>query len=280
MNKNDDLQFMPMMHGRVSYTDEEFKKTNIKNHGVQKGTVRWNYKKFVTTMVLTGSIFGVAIGGGIHAFNTMKGAPKETTVAVGDDRVRETGIGEEVDNTYSTDATNSFESNEIVVTPVEQTERCVVDYKVKAGDTLDGIIYKYTDSASEKDYYKNYVTFYNNIDDDIIRMGDVITLVGVPVDDKDELNTGYDENFNKDDEMSTQLNGAVQELLDEYGRDYAKGSLIDTIVKELEVFNSTTNSKTRTYLAKTLVSQIESVKNYGDIDSYTEDVVEGKGRSH
>ena len=144
----------------------------------------------------------------------------------------------------------------------------------------DGIIYKYTDSASEKDYYKNYVTFYNNIDDDIIRMGDVITLVGVPVDDKDELNTGYNENFNKDDEMSTQLNGAVQELLDEYGRDYAKGSLIDTIVKELEVFNSTTNSKTRTYLAKTLVSQIESVKNYGDIDSYSEDVVEGKGRSH
>ncbi len=279
MNKNDDLQYMPLMHGRVSYTDEEFKKTNIKNHGVQKGTVRWNYKKFVTTMVLTGSIFGVAIGGGIHAFNTMKGAPKETTVAVGEDRVRGTGMGEEVDNTYSTDATNSFESNDVVVTQVEKEPRVITDYKVQAGDTLDGIIYGYTSGATEEKYYKDFVTFYNNIDGDMIRMGDVITLVGVPESEKEDYNTGYDENFNKNDEISINLNAEVQDLLNEYGNDYAVGSLLDTIVKELEVFNATTSKKTREYLASLLVNQIESVRKYGNDVTSTYEAAEDKGRS-
>lgn len=241
MRKDDELQYMPM-RSRVRYTDEEYKRTNIKNHGVKKGTVKWNHKKFVTTLVLTGSIFAVSMGG-IHAFNTMKGAPKEIVATIDND-----------------------ETKDIVVNEVpEVVNRVIVDYKVRPGDTLDGIIYKYTESASEKDYYKNYVKSYNNIDDeDRIQMDQIITLVGVPEKYADELNTGYNESYNKDDDVSVELNGAVEEMLDEVGRDYPKGSLADTIVRELEVYNNTTNSKTRSYLAKTMLYQIGNVRDYGN----------------
>ena len=249
MKNNDDLQYMPIMRGKIGYTDDEFKRTNIKNHGNKKGTVKWNYKKMVTTMILTSSVFAVSIGG-VHAFKTMNGAPKEP-VAV------ETQV----------DANTDIQVKEV------KQQRVVVDYLVKSGDTLDGIIYKYTDSASEKDYYKNYVTYYNDIENDLIKAGQVLTLVGVPEEYANELNTGYDATVDNKDEISVQLNEAVQEMLDEVG-EYSTGSLADTVVKELEVYNATTNSKTRSHLAKSMLSQIENIKDYG----LAEDV--NKGRSH
>lgn len=238
MKNNDELQYMPIS-GRVRYTDDNFKTTNVKNHGNSKGQVRWNAKKFVTNMILTGGAC-VLIAGGVHAFKNMSTPPKEP-IAV----------------------EQNIDDESVVVTPVEQTVRVVVDYKVKTGDTLDGIIYKYTKDASEKDYYKNYVTYYNDIENDMIRAGQVITLVGVPEEYKDELNTGYDANYDMNDEISVELNGAVQEMLEEVGPDYSTGSLVDTVVRELEVYNNTTNQKTRSYLAKTMLKQIENVKEYG-----------------
>lgn len=77
-----------------------------------------------TTMIITGTIFAVSYGG-VQAFKTMSSAPKQEPLV---------GVGEPV-----------------VVQPVKkETVRTIVDYQVKTGDTLDGIIYKYTDSASEK----------------------------------------------------------------------------------------------------------------------------------
>ena len=239
MKNNDELQYMPMMRGEIRYSNEEFKTTNIRNHGQKKGTVRWNHKKFVTTLVLTGTVFAVSMGS-IHAFKTMSSAPKEPIGVV-----------------QTVDISEPIE--------VETVKRTVADYKVKYGDTLDGIIYSYTDSASEKDYYKNYVTYYNGIENDIIRAGEVITLVGVPEDRVDEFNTGYNASIDNNDEISIQLNGAVQELVESerVNGEIVKGSLTDTIMNELDVYNATTNEKTRSYLAKTMLKQIENVREYG-----------------
>ncbi len=82
MNKNDDLQFTPMMRGKIKYTNDEFKETNIKNHGVKKGTVKWYHKKIITALVIGGSSLALTAGA-IHAFDLMKGAPKETTITIG-----------------------------------------------------------------------------------------------------------------------------------------------------------------------------------------------------
>ena len=266
MKNNDELQYMPLMHGKAVYTNDEFKTTNIKNHGVKKGTVRWNYKKMVTTMIITGSLFTVATVGGIHAFNTMKGAPKDTTTVIGEDILKGNN-GSMSDEEIISEAISSAQNSEDVSISEIPTpnDRTTVDYLVKSGDTLDGIIYKYTGNATEKDFYKNYVKFYNNLGE-MLQAGQVITLVGVPSKYADELNTGYNESYDKDSEISKELNGAVNELLEEYGNDYAKGSLVDTIVNELNVFNSTTNGKTRTYLAQTMVQQIDSVRKYGNGD--------------
>ena len=266
MKNNDELQYMPLMNGKIGYTNDEFKTTNIKNHGVKKGTVRWNYKKMVTTMIITGSLFTVATVGGIHAFNTMKGAPKDTTTVIGEDILKGNNSSMS-DEEIITEAISSAQNSEDVSISEIPTpnDRTTVDYLVKSGDTLDGIIYKYTDNATEKDFYKNYVKFYNNLGE-ILQAGQVITLVGVPYKYADDLNTGYNKSYDKDTEISRELNGTVNELLEEYGNDYAKGSLIDTIVNELAVFNSTTNGKTRTYLAQTIVQQIDSVRKYGNVD--------------
>ena len=249
MKNNDELQYMPI-RGRVRYTDDQFKTTNIKNHGTKKGTVRWNAKKLVTQAILTGATCVVVVGG-VHAFKNMSTPPKEP-IAI----------------------EQTVEDDSIVVTPVEQTTRVVVDYKIKVGDTLDGIIYKYTDSASEKDYYKNYVVYYNGIENDMIRAGQVITLVGVPEKYASDLNTGYDASYDKNDEISVQLNGAVEEMLENFGDDYAANALPATIIDELEVYNNTTNAKTRSYLAKTMLRQIENVNEYDIKETNTE----GKSR--
>ena len=239
MKNNDELQYMPMMNGRVGYTND-FKTTNIKNHGVKKGTVKWNHKKFVTTLVLMGSVFTITVGG-VHAFKTMNGSPKTETNVV-----------------QTVDIQNPIKE--------EQVERVICDYKVKTGDTLDGIIYDYVDSAREKDYYKNYITNYNGIENDFIKAGQVITLVGVPKDQASKYNTGKNEEFNYNDEISVQLNGAVQELLESENlseEDVVKGSLMDNILNELNVYNNTTNEKTRSYLAKIMLRQIENERDYG-----------------
>lgn len=265
MKNNDELQYMPLMHGKVGYTNDEFKTTNVKNHGTKKGTIRWNYKKFVTTMVLTGTIFGVSIGGGIHAFNTMKGAPHETTITVGEDRLKGANIvdNQELESQYGL-TIEPRNSEDIKVSEIQEPEtRVTVDYKVKNGDTLDGIIYKYAENANEKDFFKSYVKLYNDIGD-ILQAGQVITLVGVPAEYAADLNTGYNEAFDKNDEISVQLNEAVDEMLTENGEDYAKGSLIDTVVNELKVFNETTNEKTRSHLAKTMLEQLYQIKEYGN----------------
>lgn len=239
MKNNDDLQFMPMMHGRVQYTNDEFKRTNIKSGGQKKGTVRWNCKKFVTTMILTGSVFAFA-SGGIYAFNTMKGAPMSQEEVL---------------------ATNDY----FEVHPEEHVNRVVVDYKVKNGDTLDGIMYKYCDS-SQKSLYEPYVLLYNDIKEpSLIQAGDVITLVGVPEEDADELNTGYNSELDKNDEISIELNAAVQDMVQEATKDgntIATGSLEATIIKELEVYNATTNIDTRKHLSHLMLEQLSEVKDY------------------
>ncbi|MBQ7239888.1 MAG: hypothetical protein IJS56_00450 [Bacilli bacterium] len=288
MKNNDELQYMPLMHGKVGYTNDEFKTTNIKNHGVKKGTVRWNYKKMVTTMIITGSLFTVATVGGIHAFNTMKGAPKETTTVIGEDILKGNNTSMSDEEIISEAITPTQNPEDVSISEIPTpNDRTTVDYLVKSGDTLDGIIYKYTSNATEKDFYKNYVKFYNDLGE-ILQAGQVITLVGVPYKYADDLNTGYNESYDKDSEISRELNGAVNELLEEYGNDYAKGSLVDTIVNELAVFNSTTNGKTRTYLAQTMVQQIDSVRKYGnsdyvskaesDLEAVTNAVNSGKSR--
>ncbi len=273
MDKKDELQYMPMMHGRIQYTDEEFKETNIKNHGVKKGTVRWNAKKIVYSLVIGGAALAL-VAGPIHGFDMLKGSPTSTIVAVGEDRLKGDSIFEKMDENGNyipgeiTDDYTIQPDDNIVVTEYISPERYVTDYKIQSGDTLDGIIYGYTSGATEEKYYKDYVTLYNNIDGDVIRMGDVITLVGVPEDKKEDFDTGRDKTFDANDQMSIGLNNEVQDLLNDYGTDYAKGSLMDSIVKELEVFNATTNKKARNNLANMLIAQIESVRKYGNVDSY------------
>lgn len=236
MDKKDVLQYMPMMKGRISYTNDEFKGTNIKNHGNNKGTVRWNFKMIATTMIITGTIFAVSYGR-VQAFKTMSSAPKQEPLV---------GAQEQV-----------------VVQPVkEEVVRTIVDYQVKTGDTLDGIIYKYTDSASEKDHYKREVEYYNNIENGMIYAGQDLTLVGVPEEYAAELNTAYNPEITNDDEISVNLNAAVEDMVDDLTRDGGEiiaNSLARTIMDELEVYNMTTNEKTREFLAKRIWLQLDGV---------------------
>ena len=235
MNKKDEFQYMPMMKGRITYTNDEFKRTNIKNHGNNKGTVRWNFKMIATTMIITGTIFAVSYGG-VHAFKTMSSAPKQDSLV---------GVEEQV-----------------LVQPVKEVVRTIVDYKVKSGDTLDGIIYKYTDSATEKDHYKREVEYYNNIENGMIYAGQDLTLVGVPEEYAAELNTAYNPEITNDDEISVNLNAAVEDMVDDLTRDGGEiiaNSLARTIMDELEVYNMTTNEKTREFLAERIWLQLDGV---------------------
>lgn len=250
MKKDDELQYMPMMRGRIGYTNDEFKKTHINNNGKRKGTVRWNSKKIVFTLAALGTTFVVATGA-IKGFDGLKGSPTTGPEPI------DPGFGiEQVD--------------------YEQVERVICDYKVKVGDTLDGVIYDYLDgytapyesAADEKDRYKEKVVYYNDIENDMIYAGEVVTLIGVPEPKKDEFNTGYDPTVDNKDEISVSLNAAVQEMVEKQtanGGVIITNSIPDGVVKALEVYNGTTNKKARSFLSHRMWTQLNNIEEYGSV---------------
>ena len=96
------------------FNQQNFRQTNIKNHGRSKGKASYNLNKFVKQLAIGGTIFVLAAGGAKlasnHSSNTSDLAPIETT----------------------------FEqtTDDIAVTQVKE-ETYTVDYRVKPGDTLD-----------------------------------------------------------------------------------------------------------------------------------------------
>ena len=149
--------------------------------------------------------------------------------------------------------------DEAVVNQVEA--RYTVDYQIKSGDTLDGIILSYAKDTNEMNDIKRDVCFYNNIKSpDMLQVGDKIVLFRVPESMVDELNTGYNEEFVEDD-LSRDINQDVEALNNQVGT-VAGGSLLDTVNKELAVYNSTTIPSVRKHLAENMRTQIGQIQQY------------------
>ena len=221
------------------FNQQNFRQTNIKNHGKSKGKASYNVNKFVKQLAIVGSVFVLAAGGAKlasnHSSNTSDLAPIETT----------------------------FEqtTDDIAVTQVKE-ETYTVDYRVKPGDTLDGIIYKYAADANEMQSIKNKVVRYNGLEhESSLQMGQILTLFNVPESMVDEMNTGYNADYVMNDERSQTLNETV-ESLNLLMPNVAGGSLLDTVNKELSVYNSTTNAATRSYLANQMTEQIKQIQKY------------------
>ena len=234
---------------------QNFRHTNIKNNNKSKGKASYNISKFVKTLAIGGTIFVLAAGG--------------AKLAGGRDTAEPVGVVTEVE-----------QDNTIAVTQVKEATY-TVDYKVQSGDTLDGIIYKYAENANEMQSIKNNVIRYNGLNEyGSLQMGQILTLFNVPESMVDEMNTGYDESYVMNDEKSQTLNETIADL-NLLLPNAAGGSLLDTVNKELSVYNSTTNASTRQYLASQMTEQIRQIQKYELKNIDTEENVqeEETGRS-
>ena len=239
MANNDKLQFTPIgemkpLKRNRELDTREYRRTEVYNHGKKRGTTKWNPKVVVSLLVAGGIALSAA------------------TIKFGD-------------TTPTQDPTAYVQVEPItyedeMVTPVVEA-RYTVDYQIKSGDTLDGIIFRYAKDANEMNDIKRDVCFYNNIKSpSMLQTGDKIVLFRVPESMVDELNTGYNEEFVEDD-LSVDLNQAVEALNNQVGT-VAGGSLLDTVNKELAVYNSTTIPSVRKHLASEMRTQIRQVQQY------------------
>ena len=238
MANNDKLQFTPIgemkpLKRNRELDTREYRRTEVYNHGKKRGTTRWNPKVVVSLLVAGGIALSVA------------------GIKMGDTNTQEPTAYVQVEPINYED--------EAVVNQVEA--RYTVDYQIKSGDTLDGIILSYAKDTNEMNDIKRDVCFYNNIKSpDMLQVGDKIVLFRVPESMVDELNTGYNEEFVEDD-LSRDINQDVEALNNQVGT-VAGGSLLDTVNKELAVYNSTTIPSVRKHLAENMRTQIGQIQQY------------------
>ena len=238
MANNDKLQFTPIgemkpLKRNRELDTREYRRTEVYNRGKKRGTTRWNPKVVVSLLVAGGIALSAA------------------TIKFGGDTVQEQTAYVQVEPTIFED--------EAVVNQVEA--RYTVDYQIKSGDTLDGIIFRYAKDTNEMNDIKRDVCFYNNIQSpNMLQVGDKIVLFRVPESMVDELNTGYNEEFVEDD-LSRDINQDVEALNNQVGT-VAGGSLLDTVNKELAVYNSTTIPSVRKHLASEMRIQIGQIQQY------------------
>lgn len=238
MANNDKLQFTPIgemkpLKRNRELDTREYRRTEVYNHGKKRGTTRWNPKVVVSLLVAGGIALSVA------------------GIKMGDTNTQEPTAYVQVEPINYED--------EAVVNQVEA--RYTVDYLIKSGDTLDGIILSYVKDTNEMNDIKRDVCFYNNIKSpDMLQVGDKIVLFRVPESMVDELNTGYNEEFVEDD-LSRDINQDVEALNNQVGT-VAGGSLLDTVNKELAVYNSTTIPSVRKHLAENMRIQIGQIQQY------------------
>lgn len=238
MANNDKLQFTPIgemkpLKRNRELDTREYRRTEVYNHGKKRGTTRWNPKVVVSLLVAGGIALSVA------------------GIKMGDTNTQEPTAYVQVEPINYED--------EAVVNQVEA--RYTVDYQIKSGDTLDGIILSYAKDTNEMNDIKRDVCFYNNIKSpDMLQVGDKIVLFRVPESMVDELNTGYNEEFVEDD-LSRDINQDVEALNNQVGT-VAGGSLLDTVNKELAVYNSTTIPSVRKHLAENMRIQIGQIQQY------------------
>lgn len=238
MSNNDKIQFTPIgemkpLRRNRDLDTREYRRTEVYNHGKKRGTTRWNPKVVVPLLLAGGIALSVA---GVKLANT--------------DTVEPTAYVQ----VEPMNVDSSFEN-------VQAEARYNVDYLVKSGDTLDGIIYRYAKDSNEMNDIKRDVCFYNNIESTgMLQVGDKIVLFRVPESMVDELNTAYNEDF-LEDELSVDLNQAVEALNNQVGT-IAGGSLLDTVNKELAVYNSTTIPSVRNRLASKMRMQISDIQQY------------------
>ena len=238
MANNDKLQFTPIgemkpLKRNRELDTREYRRTEVYNHGKKRGTTRWNPKVVVSLLVAGGIALSVA------------------GIKMGDTNTQEPTAYVQVEPINYED--------EAVVNQVEA--RYTVDYQIKSGDTLNGIILSYAKDTNEMNDIKRDVCFYNNIKSpDMLQVGDKIVLFRVPESMVDELNTGYNEEFVEDD-LSRDINQDVEALNNQVGT-VAGGSLLDTVNKELAVYNSTTIPSVRKHLAENMRTQIGQIQQY------------------
>ncbi len=238
MSNNDKIQFTPIgemkpLRRNRDLDTREYRRTEVYNHGKKRGTTRWNPKVVVPLLLAGGIALSVA---GVKLANT--------------DTVEQTAYVQ----VEPMNVDSSFEN-------VQAEARYNVDYLVKSGDTLDGIIYRYAKDSNEMNDIKRDVCFYNNIESTgMLHVGDKIVLFRVPESMVDELNTAYNEDF-LEDELSVDLNQAVETLNNQVGT-IVGGSLLDTVNKELAVYNSTTIPSVRNRLASKMRMQISDIQQY------------------
>ncbi len=238
MANNDKLQFTPIgemkpLKRNRELDTREYRRTEVYNHGKKRGTTRWNPKVVVSLLVAGGIALSVA------------------GIKMGDTNTQEPTAYVQVEPINYED--------EAVVNQVEA--RYTVDYQIKSGDTLNDIILRYAKDTNEMNDIKRDVCFYNNIKSpDMLQVGDKIVLFRVPESMVDELNTGYNEEFIEDD-LSRDINQDVEALNNQVGT-VAGGSLLDTVNKELAVYNSTTIPSVRKHLAENMRTQIGQIQQY------------------
>ena len=237
MGNNDKIQFTPIgemkpLRRNRDIDTREYRRTEVYNQGKKRGTTRWN-PKVVVPLLLAGGIALAATSIKIGSTN-----PGEPIAVV---QVEETNV--------DTPVTNQVEA------------RYTVDYLVKSGDTLDGIILGYAKDYNEMTDIKRDVCYYNNITSpSMLHVGDKIVLFRVPESKVDQYNTAFNEEYVEDD-LSVSLNQAVESLNNQVGT-FAGGSLLDTVNKELAVYNSTTIPEVRKRLATNMRVQISQIQQY------------------
>ena len=244
MGNNDGLQFTPIgevkpLRRNRNIDTREYRRTEVYNHGKKRGTTKWN-PKVVVPLLLAG---GIALA--VTSFKMGGTDTKDNIAVVQVDPIDyESQITEEVEARYT------------------------VDYRVKSGDTLDGIILGYAKDYGEMKDIEKDVCFYNGITSpSTLHVGDEIVLFRVPESKVDEYNTAYNEEFVEDD-LSRDLNQAVEVLNNQVGT-VAGGSLLDTVNKELAVYNSTTIPEVRKRLATNMRVQIGQIQQY-ELDNESE----------
>lgn len=140
-----------------------------------------------------------------------------------------------------------------------------LEYKVKSGDTLSGIVSSYTDSSDYQDAYDDTIKV-NGIDPDNLRAGETIIIEGVKDDDLEKL--GYSNNpidFDPSVELESRisyLKSKKDELtpINEEINGYSE--LVDTQEKIFDLVNSYDDNKDikdLLYEARNLCDKVEKL---------------------
>ena len=205
--------------------EPEIEAIDVNNHGKRVGRAVVNKKKFKSRKKFAAVFFaGVLAVGTFGATHTTK-VPEEPI-----------GIETETEN------------------EVKATKYYTTDYLVKPGDNLYSIVASYADNNDINSYMAE-IERINGINKSMLQIGSVITLVHVPDYKFEELNTGYNENFEYDKEQEEELLNKI-EYFNEVLPDLDIVSTLPNVNKMVEVYRNTTNPTAKSNLYIYLNGQV------------------------